>query len=64
MSLFKFFAHSQFYKLVRCTEILKETTIGDDQENEIREYHIKNNHRGIDETLAHLKRTMYFTHMK
>lgn len=43
------------------TKDIKET---DEQDKIINEYHSKNNHRGIDETLSHLKRQFYFPFMK
>lgn len=36
----------------------------DEQERIIREYHNKSNHRGITETLTHLKRQYYFPEIK
>lgn len=60
----KHFSHSSNFKLVRCMELLDEIAESDEQDTLIRNYHTKNNHRGINETLAHLKRECYFPYMK
>lgn len=60
----KFFAHNKIFRLIRCTEILKDITENDEQDRIIKEYHEANNHRGINETLLHLKRQFYFPFMK
>jgi len=60
----KYFAHSKLYRAIRCTVLLPDITEKNEQEQVIKEYHEKSNHRGIDETLAHLKRRVFFLHMK
>lgn len=60
----KYFARCKTFKVIRCTELLDDILNEDDQDKTIREYHEKNNHRGINETLAHLKRIYYFPFMK
>lgn len=60
----KFFANSKIYNVLRCTNFLTDLLEAKDQECQIENYHISNNHRGIDETVAHLKRQFYFPDMK
>jgi len=50
--------------LIRCKYLLTDITTKEEQEAVIRDYHRKNYHRGIEETLNHLKRTIYFPFMK
>jgi len=59
-----YFSQSKIFKLLRCTEILIDVKEDDEQDRIIRDYHLKNNHRGINESLSHLKRTYYFPFMK
>lgn len=59
-----YFFENDLYKIVRCNIWLTEITNPNDQENEIRAYHLNTNHRGIDETYNHLKRDIYFPHLK
>lgn len=59
----KFFNNSTS-KLVRCKVILKDVENIDSQEQLIIEYHNQSIHRGINETLLHLKREYYFPKMK
>ena len=56
----KYFSKNKSFKIVRCTEKLIDVEEEDVQESLIREYHKKHNHRGINETVAHLKREYYF----
>lgn len=51
-------------KVIRCMYQLQDIFETDKQEQIIREYHNKSNHRGINETIEHLKRTYYFPDMK
>ena len=60
----KYFSQNKSLRLLRCTEILKDIRKPDEQEHVIRDYHNRSNHRGINETLLHLKREYYFPHMK
>lgn len=60
----KYFAYSKLYRAIRCTVLLPDVTEKNEPEQVIKEYHEKSNHRGIDETLAHLKRRVFFLHMK
>lgn len=60
----KFFSDNKLFKIIRCTEKLIDITQNDKQDELIRDYHEKNNHRGINETLLHLKRQYYFPFMK
>lgn len=46
------------------TDFLTDLLEAKDQEFQIENYHISSNHRGIDETVAHLKRQFYFPNMK
>lgn len=55
-----FFAPNKLYKIIRSTTYLKELQTTEDQINYISDYHIKNNHRGMDETYNHIKRQVYF----
>jgi len=59
----EFFCNGRF-KLIRCMTLVKDITELDLQEKIIREYHKKSNHRGISETLEHIKREYYFPLMK
>lgn len=59
-----YFSQSKNFKVVRCMEILKEISENDAQDALITEYHLKSNHRGINEALGHLKREYYFPFMK
>lgn len=58
-----YFNHSKI-KLVRSTVLLKDVIERDDQEKLVREYHENWHHRGITESLDHLKRNFYFPNMK
>lgn len=58
------FLHKKLFKLLRCATLLKDITNPTDQEKIVNDYHNNSNHRGIDETLMHLKRTVYFPYMK
>lgn len=60
----KYFANNKIIRLVRCTELLNDVKDNDEQDKIIRDYHIANNHRGIQETFLHLKRDFYFPFMK
>lgn len=60
----KHFAQSKIFRLVRCTEIVKDIKENDNQDKIIQDYHENNNHRGIQETYDHLKREYYFPYMK
>lgn len=60
----KYFANSKLFKLVRCMDILQDIRTIDEQDKIINEYHMNHNHRGIQETYAHLKREYYFPFMK
>lgn len=60
----KYFSNSKIFRLIRCTEILSDVTENDAQDQIITDYHNNNNHRGINETLLHLKRQYYFPYMK
>lgn len=60
----KYFAHNRLFKLIRCKIFLKDIRTNDDQDKLINDYHNNNNHRGIQETLLHLKRDYYFPYMK
>lgn len=60
----KYFSNSRVFRLIRCTEVLEDVANIEDQERIIKEYHQKNNHRGINESLSHLKRKIYFPYMK
>jgi len=42
-----YFFENDLYKIVRCNIWLTEITNPNDQENEIRAYHLNTNHRGI-----------------
>jgi len=59
-----FFAPSKSYKIIRCTTYLDELRTPEEQVEYISDYHIKNNHRGIDETVSHIKRQIYFPCLK
>lgn len=59
----KYFSNSTS-KLVRCKVILKDVENIDSQEQLIKEYHNQSVHRGINETVLHLKREYYFPKMK
>jgi len=54
----------QNYKIIRCKYLLTDVTTTLEQQSVVTDYHLKNNHRGIEETLNHLKRTLYFPYMK
>ena len=58
-----YFSNSRI-KLIRCMSLLKDVTEEDGQETLIRDYHSKSNHRGINESLEHLKREYFFPNMK
>lgn len=60
----KFFSRGKHFKLVKCTKILIDLISESEQDEEIKKYHEYSNHRGITETLLHLKRTFYFPNMK
>lgn len=60
----KFFSNNRTFKIVRATEFLTDIQSSDEQEQLITEYHDSNNHRGINETHWHLKRTYYFPFMQ
>lgn len=60
----KHFAQSKIFRLVRCTEMVKDIKENDNQDKIIQDYHENNNHRGIQETYDHLKREYYFPYMK
>ena len=60
----QFFLRSKIFKIIRCTEILIDLPDSDVQDNLILSYHVKNNHKGINETLVQLKRTYFFPNMK
>lgn len=47
----------QKYKLIKCTKLLTDIEDIDEQTKIIQDYHDLRIHRGIDETLNHLKRT-------
>lgn len=51
-------------KLVRCKVLLKDIEDIDTQEQLIMDYHNKSVHRGINETVSHLKRDYFFPKMK
>lgn len=55
----KYFSNHKF-KLVRCKHLVKDIIDTDIQEKLIRDYHSSSNHRGISESLLHLKRDYYF----
>lgn len=57
----RFFNH---YKLIRCMKLINDVTSSDEQDKLISDYHDKSNHRGITETLEHLKRDYYFPNLK
>lgn len=59
----KFFSNGRF-KIIRCMSIVPDVIDPDTQEEIIRNYHEKSNHRGITETFHHLKRAHYFPDMK
>lgn len=59
----KYFSNSTS-KLVRCKSIRKDVENIDSQEQLIMEYHNQSVHRGINETVLHLKREYYFPKMK
>lgn len=60
----KYFSQAKTFRLIRCTEILEDIMTEEKQEEIIRDYHERSNHRGINETLSHLKRKYYFLNMK
>lgn len=60
----KYFSNTKILRLIRCTEILIDVTDNDEQNKLIYDYHMKNNHRGINETLRHLKRQYFFPFLK
>lgn len=60
----KYFASKKNFKIVRCMTLVKDIFEVDHQEQIINDYHKKSNHRGISETLEHLKRSCYFPNMK
>lgn len=60
----KHFSHNKLFKVIRCKEILTDVRESDQQEKLIKEYHEKNNHRGINETFLHLRRQYYFPFQK
>lgn len=52
-------------KLIRCTQIVTTITDREEQIVQIKSHHEgKRNHRGINETLEHLKRKYYWKNMK
>lgn len=51
-------------KLVKSNLLLKDIEDKIEQKHLILNYHHQNNHRGISETVSHLKRNMYFPNMK
>lgn len=51
-------------KTFRCTNILQDVINKIEQTNLIRDYHTTSNHRGITETLNHLRRSHYFPAMR
>lgn len=55
----KYFINSTS-KLVRCKVLLKDIEDTDTQEQLITDYHNKSVHRGINETVSHLKRNISF----
>lgn len=59
----KYFAYSRLHRAIRCTILLPDI-VGKEQKEVVKDYHLKSNHRGIEETLAHLKRRVFFLHMK
>lgn len=48
------------YKVLRISLLLKDVENIDEQDKIILDNHINNNHRGINETVLHLKRSVYF----
>lgn len=59
-----YFSHSSKFKMIRCLSFLLEISNNTDQNKMILDYHLNNNHRGINETLLHIKREYFFSHMK
>lgn len=57
----KYFAGNKIIKIVRCTELSTDIKDSDEQDRIIRDYHIANYHRGIQETFLHLRRDFYFS---
>lgn len=53
----KYFSRNKTFKMVWCTEPLKDER---KEAKIINDYHKNNNHKGINETLLHLKRENYF----
>lgn len=60
----KYFSANKTFKIVRCKQLLTDVRTADEQENLIKNYHNSFNHRGIDETLLHIKRKYYFPYLK
>lgn len=60
----KYFSNNNIYNILRCTIFLTDLLETQDQEFQINSYHTNNNHRGTDETVAHMKRQFYFPNMK
>lgn len=54
-TLKEYFLPTQLYKVIRCSTLLEDITDPNEQELKMRQYHVANNHKGIDKTVAHLK---------
>lgn len=52
------------FKLIKCNTILTNIENEDEQYQTLDDYHTKNKHRGINETLLHIQREYYFPQMK
>lgn len=60
----KHFSRNKIFKVIRCTKFVKDLTDEHEQDDVIKEYHINSNHRGINESYEHLKRSYFFPNLK
>lgn len=60
----KHFARNKLFRVVKCSQLNSDITNDFEQDEVIKNYHNDNNHRGINETLEHLKRSYFFPNMK
>lgn len=56
----KHFARNKLFRILRCTTFKRDILEETQQDSIIEQYHKENNHRGISETVEHLKRSIFF----
>jgi transposase InsO family protein len=60
----KHFSRNKQMRILKCVSIKQDITDELQQDKIIKEYHEQNNHRGINESFEHLKRTYFFPNLK